>query len=157
MCMLGGLNRSTIVMDAFAGYGAIPKQIKKCFRFNRLYVSDINPECVKKLSSFFEKKQNVDVALRDALNMHDIETNTIDTIITDPPWGYYEQINDIEQFYVDMLKEFKRVLKLNGKLVLLSARKEEFESAVRKENYRIEKKYDTLVNGKKASVYVVIM
>lgn len=157
MCMLGGLNKSTVVMDAFAGYGAIPKQIKKYFRFSRLYVSDINPECVRNLSRYFEKKQNVNVALRDALNMIDIENNTVDAVITDPPWGYYEQINDIEQFYVDMLREFSRVLKLKGKLVLLSARKEEFESAVRRENHKIEKKYDTLVNGKKASVYVVIM
>lgn len=111
MCMLGGLNKSTVVMDPFAGYGAIPKQIKKYFRFSRLYVSDINPECERKLASYFDKKQNIDVALRDALNMHDVENNTIDTIITDPPWGFYEQINDIEQFYVDMLKEFKRMLK----------------------------------------------
>lgn len=157
MCMLGGLNKSAVVMDPFAGYGAIPKQIKKYFRFNRLYVSDINPECVRNLSSNFEKRQNINVALRDALNMHDVESNTIDTIITDPPWGFYEQIIDIEQFYVDMLKEFDRVLKSNGRLILLSARKEEFELAVQIENHRIEKKYDTLVNGKKASVYVVIM
>lgn len=157
MCMLGGLNKSAFVMDPFAGYGAIPKQIKKYFRFSRLYVSDINPECERKLAGYFDKKKNIDVALRDALNMHDVENNTIDTIITDPPWGFYEQINDIEQFYVDMLKEFKRVLKSKGRLVLLSARKEEFESAVQKENHRIDKKYDTLVNGKKASVYVVIM
>lgn len=157
MCMLGGLNKSAVVMDPFAGYGAIPKQIKKYFRFSRLYVSDINPECERKLGDYFDKKKNIDVALRDALNMHDVENNTIDTIITDPPWGFYEQINDIEQFYVDMLKEFKRVLKSKGRLVLLSARKEEFESAVQKENRRIDKKYDTLVNGKKASVYVVIM
>ena len=157
MCMLGGLNKSAVVMDPFAGYGAIPKQIKKHFRFSRLYVSDINPECERKLGGYFDKKKNIDVALRDALNMHDVENNSIDTIITDPPWGFYEQINDIEQFYVDMLKEFKRVLKSKGRLILLSARKEEFESAAQKENHRIDKKYDTLVNGKKASVYVVSM
>lgn len=157
MCMLGGVNKSAVVMDPFAGYGAIPKQIRKYFRFNKLYVSDINSKCARNLSSYFAKIQNIDVAQRDALNMHDIESNTIDMVITDPPWGFYEQINDIEQFYVDMLKEFKRVLKFNGKLILVSARKEEFESAIQKENHRIEKKYNTLVNGKKASVYVVIM
>lgn len=155
MCMLGELNKSTIAMDAFAGYGAIAKQVKKYFRFSKLYVSDINPECVKNLSSYFEKNQNVNVRLRDALNMKDIESGTIDVIITDPPWGYYEQIDDIEQFYVDMLMEFGRVLKTSGKLIILSARKNEFEVAASKQMFRVEKKYDTLVNGKKASVYVV--
>lgn len=157
MCMLGKLNKSTIVMDAFAGYGAIPKQVKKYFQFKKLYVSDINPECVKKLNRYFDKKQNVDVARRNAINMEDIEDCTIDVIITDPPWGYYEQIDDIEQFYVDMLKEFKRVMKPNSKLIILSARKDEFELAVIKQNYKVDNKIDTLVNGKKASVYVVCM
>lgn len=157
MCMLGELNKSTIVMDAFAGYGAIPKQIKKYFRFDKLYVSDINPECVANLSRFFENKQNVKVTLRDALNMRDIEDGAIDVIITDPPWGYYEQIDDIEEFYVDMLKEFRRVIKTNGQLIILSARKDELESAILKQKHRVGKKYDTLVNGKKASVYVINM
>lgn len=155
MCMFGKLNKSSIVMDAFAGYGAIPKQIKKNFRFSKLYVSDLNPECVIRLNVYFENSKNIDVGLRDALNMKDIESNTIDVIITDPPWGYYEQIDDIEQFYVDMLLEFNRVLKTSGKLIILSARKNEFETAVSKQKFRVEKRYDTLVNGKKASVYVV--
>ena len=157
MCMLGDLNKSTIVMDAFAGYGAIPKQVMKYFRFNKLYVSDIDSECVANMSHFFKNKQNVSVKLRDALNMQDIEDGAIDVIITDPPWGYYEQIYDIQQFYIDMLKEFRRVIKSNGKLIILSARKDELESAILKQNHRVEKKYDTLVNGKKASVYVVNM
>lgn len=157
MCILGDLNKSTIVMDAFAGYGAIPKQVLKYFRFNKLYVSDIDSECVANMSHFFKNKQNVSVKLRNALNMQDIEDGAIDVIITDPPWGYYEQIDDIQQFYIDMLKEFRRVIKSNGKLIILSARKDELESAILKQNHRVEKKYDTLVNGKKASVYVVNM
>lgn len=157
MCMLGALNKSTVVMDPFAGYGSITKQIKKSFHFKKLYVSDINPECVKNLCHYFDKKQDVDVVLRNALNMKDIGDRTIDVIITDPPWGYYEQIDNIEQFYDDMLREFGRILKVSGNIIVLSARKNEFESAVIKQKYRICKKYDTLVNGKKASVYVVSM
>lgn len=155
MCMLGELNKSKIVMDAFAGYGSIPKQLKKYFCFNKLYVSDINSECVANLRRIFGNKQNVNVALRDALNMQDIKDGEIDVIITDPPWGYYEQIDDIEQFYIDMLQEFRRVIKINGKLIILSAKKDELESALLKRKLRVDKKYDTLVNGKKASVYVI--
>ena len=155
MCMLGLLDKNTIVMDPFAGYGAVTKQVKKSFHFNKMYVSDINPDCVRNLCYYFEKEQKVDVALRNALDMDDIDNRTIDVIITDPPWGYYEQIDNIEQFYIDMLKEFGRILKVSGNIIVLSARKNEFESAIIKQKYRICKKYDTLVNGKKASVYVV--
>ncbi len=155
MCMLGALDKSMIVMDPFAGYGAIAKQVNKSFHFNKMYVSDINPECVKNLCHYFDKEQKVEVALRDALDMEDIDDCTIDAIITDPPWGYYEQIDNIERFYVNMLKEFGRILNVSGYIIVLSARRNEFESAVIKQKYRICKKYDTLVNGKKASVYLV--
>ena len=56
-----------------------------------------------------------------------------------------------------MLKEFRRVIKTNGQLIILSARKDELESAILKQKHRVGKKYDTLVNGKKASVYVINM
>ena len=149
MCILGEFKKSTVVMDPFAGYGAIPKQISKNFQFKQLYVSDINPEHIKLLNILFENKHNVNVTLRNALNMQDIEDNMIDLIITDPPWGYYEKIDNIEKFYIDMFKEFCRVIKKNGKLVILSARKDEFELVLSKQKYIISEKIDTLINGKK--------
>ena len=157
MCILGEFKKSTVVMDPFAGYGAIPKQISKNFQFKQLYVSDINPEHIKLLNILFENKHNVNVTLRNALNMQDIEDNMIDLIITDPPWGYYEKIDNIEKFYIDMFKEFCRVIKKNGKLVILSARKDEFELVLSKQKYIISEKIDTLINGKKASIYVINM
>lgn len=157
MCILGEFKKSTVVMDPFAGYGAIPKQVNKYFHFKQLYVSDINPEHIKFLNILFENKHNVNVTLRNALNMQDIEDNMIDLIITDPPWGYYEKIDNIEQFYIDMFKEFCRVIKKNGKLVILSARKDEFELVLSKQKYIISEKIDTLINGKKASIYVINM
>ena len=89
--------------------------------------------------------------------MQDIKDNMIDLIITDPPWGYYEKIDNIEKFYIDMFKEFCRVIKKNGKLVILSARKDEFELVLSKQKYIISEKIDTLINGKKASIYVINM
>ena len=157
MCILGEFKKITVVMDPFAGYGAIPKQVNKYFHFKQLYVSDINPEHIKFLNILFENKHNVNVTLRNALNMQDIEDNMIDLIITDPPWGYYEKIDNIEQFYIDMFKEFCRVIKKNGKLVILSARKDEFELVLSKQKYIISEKIDTLINGKKASIYVINM
>ena len=81
MCILGEFKKSTIVMDPFAGYGAIPKQVNKYFHFKQLYVSDINPEHIKLLNILFENKHNVNVTLRNALNMQDIEDNMIDLIL----------------------------------------------------------------------------
>jgi hypothetical protein len=54
-----------------------------------------------------------------------------------------------------MMDEFCRVLKADGKFVILSARKSELEDVVNEKGLGIYKKIDTLVNGKKASVYVM--
>lgn len=155
MCMLGEPTKNSIVMDAFAGYGSIPKQMQKNFKFKKMYISDLNPRLVRNLRRGFENKSEIDVRVRDAKNLVGITDGSIDVIITDPPWGYYEQIDDIEQFYIDMLVEFNRVMKPNAKLILLSARKDEFESAIDTHLFIIEKRIDTLVNGKKAGVYVI--
>ena len=56
-----------------------------------------------------------------------------------------------------MLGEFSKVLKPNGIIVLLTARKSEFENALdfHKSTFELQEKYNILVNGKKVSVYVI--
>lgn len=155
MCMLGGLDQAAVVLDPFAGYGAIAKQIRQSFPYRKMLVSDLNRERVTDLAGAFQNVSAVWVACRDALCMDDIGDCTVDAIITDPPWGYYEEIEDIKAFYVKMLAEFDRVQKPGGVMVILSARKAELEAAVCESGLRIRHRYDTLVNGKKAAVYVV--
>ena len=79
----------------------------------------------------------------------------MDAIITDPPWGYYEEIEDIQVFYRGMFASFRRVLKPRGQVVLLSARKREAEAAAQEMGFPLRQRYDTLVNGKKAAVYLL--
>lgn len=155
ICMLGELSKDSVVLDPFVGYGSIPKQIKRYFPCKKIIASDLSSSCIGELKSIFGKSNKVQFAARDALDMRDIISSSIDVIITDPPWGYYEDIDDIEQFYKKMLKEFCRVLKDKGNIVILSARKSEFEAASVNQNLKICKKIDTLVNGKKASVYLL--
>ena len=155
MCALGIAGGKATVFDPFAGYGAIPQQVYRHFPHARILVSDCDPERVSALQKRFRDIPGVEVARRDALNMADIPGETIETIITDPPWGFYEIIDDIEAFYRKMLREFARVLKPDGAVVLLSARKAEFESAVQGMGFILQKRYDTLVNGKKAAVYLL--
>lgn len=155
MCMLGKVCKESIVLDPFAGYGSIPKQLKLNFQCERVFVSDIDEVHIKNLKSQFKKAKNMEFSVRDALDMKDISTASIDYIITDPPWGYYEKIADIGAFYVDMLNEFYRVQNDEGVSVILSARKEEFVKAVNNSKYRINKQYNTLVNGKKAAVFII--
>lgn len=124
LCNTVPVQSKHVIMDPFAGYGAIPNQIIKHFSFQKLYISDIDKSKIENLKKRrWNLKNSIDIASRDALNMADIRDNSIDIIITDPPWGIFDNIGDINLFYYRMIDEFCRVLKVDGKLVILTARK----------------------------------
>lgn len=54
-----------------------------------------------------------------------------------------------------MLRSFRRILRDDGRVVVLSARKNEIAAAIRQEGGTIVKHIDTLVNGKKAGIYMI--
>ena len=154
LCALARISKTDVVLDPFAGYGAIPKQIQQYFPCKRLLVSDFDVQRVRALQNKFLGTKTVQVSQQDALQLTGIQNQSIDAIVTDPPWGLYEILEEIDVFYRKMLLEFQRILKGSGTLVLVSARKQELESAFSETGFSICQKYDTLVNGKKAAVYV---
>lgn len=129
MASLAKLGRDSVVLDPFAGYGAIPKQVLGYFPYAMVLVSDLDRDRAVDLRASLGGKRGVSVAQRDALTLEGIPGATVDAIITDPPWGYYEEIEDIQVFYRGMFASFRRVLKPRGQVVLLSARKREAEAA----------------------------
>lgn len=144
-----------VVCDPFCGYGAIPRQIVKHYRFQRMLVSDLEPGQIKHLSdSALGNHRKVSLFCSDARHLVDIADHSVNVVITDPPWGYYEKIENIPAFYREMLVELRRILTKNGRAVILTARKTEMEQAVTETRGRIENVIHTLVNGKKAAVYI---
>lgn len=155
MCSCITLNKDMIICDPFCGYGAIPKQLITRFNVKKVYASDLDKEKVDLIKkSKWSGDKKIKVFHANAMNIKEIADSTVDAVITDPPWGYYEQINNMKDFYKEMLKELNRIVKENGKIVILTAKKEEFESICIDLGISISEKYNTLVNGKKASIYV---
>jgi tRNA G10 N-methylase Trm11 len=80
--------------------------------------------------------------------------------VTDPPWGQFSQIDNLQDFYIKMLREFYRVLKIGGIAVVLNGNRELFEELVTAKNigYKFDMvmEYKILVSGKKASIYKLI-
>lgn len=154
MASLAKLNRDSVVLDPFAGYGGIAKQVMQYFPHALLDLSDLDPERAQDLKKHFGQQKTLRVSCQDALKLKSVPSSVVDAIITDPPWGYYEDMGDIPTFYHRMFRAFRRVLKARGRVVLLSARKQETETAAVEEGFILERRFDTLVNGKKAAVYV---
>jgi len=135
-----------VFLDPFAGHDSIP-MARTQFPFKRIIASDKDKSKQKT-----ENKKHIEIESWDALNIP-LVPNSIDTIVTDPPWGIFEKI-DVEEFYPKMLKEFERVIKVDGILVILTAQKELFEKLIQENsNFQLESKYNILVSGKKSGVY----
>ena len=64
----------------------------------------------------------------------------------------------VSELYTKMLKEFKRVLTRDGRIVVLTGAKEEFEMALDQESaFELVEKFNMLVSGKKAAIYKLIL
>ena len=157
ICAFAGISREDTVLEPFCGFGSIPVQLAKHFACRELYVSDIDGEKAALVAAKkFAAAPNVHVSKADAFVLDSVADKSIDTVVTDPPWGLWENIEDIGAFYAKMFVSFKRVLKPQGKVVVLTARKEEFEKAVQNAGFKIQDSLHTLVNGKKAGLYSCI-
>lgn len=134
-----------IVLDPFAGSGAITSE-RKLFPHKKVLSGDIKP-------------LNRGIQKIDALNMTAvINSNSIDKIITDPPWGISvgKELN-LYDFYKKMLEEFVRILKSNGLAIILIGKKEIFEEVLNNnQKLNLASKYNILVSGKKAAIYKLI-
>ncbi|VVB80185.1 50S ribosomal protein L3 glutamine methyltransferase [uncultured archaeon] len=156
MNFLSEPSSSDVFLDCFCGYGSVPYSRTKNFPFKAVICSDIDSKCVEvtqKKMREIQSSAKIVVKKADFFEHAEAE-NSVDKIVTDPPWGEFTKIEDIEQFYFKILGEFYRVLRKNGIVVFVSSRKDEVENAIKRfGNFKLDKKYDVLVNGKKAGIY----
>ncbi len=138
LCVISEPDQNDIILDPFAGSGAIPAE-------------RANLQNKKIISGDIETGM-------DATNMREITDQSIDKIITDPPWGIsVGKELDLPQFYGKMLQEFSRVIKPGGLVIVLMGNKVVFEVVLNKtKELSLSKKYDILVSGKKAAIYKLI-
>ncbi len=153
LCRLSEPAPNELFLDPFCGSGAIPIQRAKFFSSGLVIASDSDPKKVESLKERIKDlglKKRVVVRRDDALKLARYEDGSIHKIVTDPPWGHFVDVPTAE-FYPAMLHEFARVLRPDGKLVILTA-----ESLPADERLALSRKFDILVSGKKAAVYVMV-
>lgn len=156
LCYLSQPSQKDVFLDPFAGNGSIPIERFRGFPFKKIIAIEINSQLVNNLKKKIRPSENVIVEKGDALNLNTIKDNTVDKIVTDPPWGFYEKTNiPIQDFYKEMLQEFYRVLRPNGTVVVLIGDKLSFKEALTKlqDKFILLEEHNILVSGKKASIY----
>lgn len=152
-------SKNDICLDPFCGYGSIPLQRLKHFPTNKFYAFD-NDKSVLSIAKLKLKKHINSTCIIKNVNFNSIEevidAESIDNIITDPPWGLFENIQNINEFYKNILSTCIKLVKPNGNIVILTAKKAEMLSAINTtKNCSLIKTYNILVSGKKAGVYLI--
>lgn len=160
MSLISDPSPEDIVIDPFAGYGSIPLERAKNFSYKEIIAVDKDKNLVSRLKEKVKTfKRKITIIWGDALALDETPDFYVTKIISDPPWGEYKKIPNLEKFYEAMLREFNRILKPNGIIVLLIGAKEIFEKVLQAKFSRVlllKRKYDILVSGKKAAIYCLV-
>lgn len=113
-----------VMLDPFAGHGGIVKRLAQMYPKAQILASELDGDLAKKLKGCRQA---------DATNLFYLEDNSVDCVITDPPWGFWQgDLRDdkkLRALYDGMLKEMFRVTKPGARLCILTAAKEVFEAA----------------------------
>ena len=157
LILLSAPTAEDVILDPFAGSGAIALERINSSPFKYLYASDLDESKIEELKRKTKwAYQKIQVTKADALKLTYLDDSSIDKIITDPPWGQFEEISNQQEFYHQMLTQFHRLLKPSGLLVLLLSRDIDLVSHLSSfPTLILKQKLDVLVSGKKSSVYLI--
>lgn len=158
LCWLSEPRPGDVVVDPFCGYGSIPLQRCKRFSYAKLFAFDSDSQMVEITREKLPARENIRVERKNVLTLSQrLPPESVDAFITDPPWGIYREMElDLEEFYRLALGQMVRVLKPDGRIVLLTAAKAEQSRALEETpSLALTARYDILVSGKKAAVFVM--
>ena len=158
MVRLSSPNATDIVLEPFFGSGALLISRIRYGGYKMIFANEIMEDKVNAVKAKYKNiRKKAIVKKADSLNMEFVKEGFIHKILADPPWGDYDNNMDVNDFYNKMFLEFARVLKSDGVIIMLTARKDEVEAIIHKSDILIVKdKYDILLSGKKAGLYKII-
>ena len=151
-------------LDPFCGHGAIPLKRAMHFPFNSIFAFDSDEAMIETARKKAVKRKsfaNMPKFIIKQLSIYDLDKellpNSIDKIVTDPPWGDYANIQDgFHDFYGKMLTQMEHVLKENGTIVLLINRNTDIAALIEPRNLSLIARYDVLISGHKAMLVKLI-
>lgn len=147
LCRLSDPQVDDIFLDPFAGSGAIVSARKSC-PFKKMYCNEINEDKIVLLKKKFGHDKEIIIKKSDAVNLEYLKDESVNKIVTDPPWGNFDKAVNIVELYPKMLVEIFRVLAKDGVLVILTSR-----SAI---DLPMAQKWDVLISGRQATIYKLV-
>lgn len=154
---LGRSKAGDVILDPFAGSGAlIAARLDRPYR--EAICSDLGyADGSAKLPPQLARRAGVRKLADDARELPSILDDTVDVVITDPPWGEFDQADSPPTELIGAaLGSISRVLRDNGGLAMLVARRLAADVAAEwaEAGFTIKKSYELLINGHPATLFV---
>jgi predicted RNA methylase len=149
---------SDVILDPFAGSGAlIAARAQQPHR--QLICSDQGyRDGTVRLLPELAGRDGVRKLTEDARALDSVSDDSVDVVITDPPWGEYDESGTpaAGSVIVDALAAIRRVLRPGGTLAMLVARRlaDDVEKHWVQHELRVDRSYQLLVNGHPATLLV---
>jgi len=158
-------NKNDILLDPFCGNGSIPLKRALHFPTKQIFAFDIDKTMINIVKNKITEKKslsnmsNIVIKQVDILNLDKIlQEESVDKIVTDPPWGLYEKMKmEISEFYKLSISKMEKVLRIGGIMVLLIGRQIDIEKILLEySKLSLLQNYCVLVSGKKANLIKII-
>jgi 16S rRNA G966 N2-methylase RsmD len=147
-----------VFLDPFAGSGAVAAARAR-YPHGRLVVTDAAAERARELR---RRAARGDLGPRPEVHRWRVDgampsfagAGTVDTIVTDPPWGVFGGTDDetVAALYEAMAASFAGLLAPAGRLVVLVADPDRLDGPLAGRGLAVASSFGVLVNGRKASV-----
>jgi 16S rRNA G966 N2-methylase RsmD len=150
LLLVSGVKAKNNLLDPFGGHGSILLEAMRGFGVKASLAIEKDSNLVTYLES-----RGVDVIEGNAKDLSGYDPESIDKVVTDPPWGIYKDANELElaNLYSKFLSEVHRVLKPEGVLVILSGSSILDDIISDLQDFKLLKSYKILVSGKKATIF----
>jgi len=143
--------KSDVFYDPFCGSGTIPNE-RAQFPVRRILASDIEADAVR---TAVQNCKGNEIVFQCNARQTPSRSESIDIIVSNPPWNKQIVIGDACKLYIEFLAEAKRILKPSGRMVLLTDCHEEMKIAVRENGLLQNIMYDLSLHGLHPKVYEV--
>lgn len=158
LCLLSEPQDGDVFLDPMCGSGTILIERAMMGRYKQLLGGDIDPGAVSDAKENFGRKHKPwELKQWDARKLP-IETESVNVVVTNPPWGRQIGENDnMALLYRELIREMDRVLVLGGRAVIITSQWELFnKSLTRNRNLKVIRSIKNVsVLGWHADIFVI--
>ena len=138
-----------IFYDPFCGSGTIPYE-RMNYKYKKIFASDISPDVLNIAQTNLD--DSVITFQSDACNTK-MKNNSVDVVVTNLPWGKQINIDNLQDLYDCFFKELKRIMKNDGRALMLTNQDELIYTMGSKHLFTINKLVEFSLHGLHPSVY----